>query len=731
MFKNDILKKKTKIIASVMLVIFISYIFVANVITQKSYAAQTIEGYSASKISKYPGYQTLIENLKAKYPNWEFKILYTGLDWNQVIKNETSACHGRNLIYYTKTGAWVCGTCGDTAYDTGKWRCASETAVSYYMDPRNWINEDYIFQFEELSYDSSTQTLTGVEKILSSASWANGSTITYTATDGTTQTLQKSYAQVIMEAAQEADISPYHLASRIVLEQGKNSTPGSTASGTYSGYTGYYNFCNISASGSTSEAVITNALNYAKNSGWTNPELSIKGGAKFIAKSYIAVGQSTLYLQKFDVDNSDGKLYYHQYMANVSAASTECLSVKQSYSDLGMINNSFTFVIPVYENMPEAVCASPDSTSIVTQNVEITGSDVKVRSAPSLMGTEVAKLNKGDIVLRIECSATQIDGYYWDKIVLSTGAKGYIARNYISQIADVTNCNISAVANTSVNLRNGPGTLETTIVATLIKGQSVTIIEKDQYNDLNGYNWVRVKLANGTQGYIASQYLTEVSENDDNNNSSYIIATINCEDGSSVRIRSEATTSSSIVTTLKKGTTVTVMQESVAVADGYTWDKIVTSDGLEGYIANKYLNKGTNNNDSTVTGGNDNCKVSGSNLLAVPSATVSSIQSAYPGATVVVKDSSGNQISGDTSIGTGYTVTINSSTFTVVKKGDVSGDGAVDSRDSLRILKYSVGTYDLSGAFSEAADIDKNGAIDSRDSLRILKNSVGTFQITL
>lgn len=52
---------------------------------KESYAAQSTEGYS-SKINNYPGYKELIDNLKAKYPNWQFKILYTGLDWNQVIK---------------------------------------------------------------------------------------------------------------------------------------------------------------------------------------------------------------------------------------------------------------------------------------------------------------------------------------------------------------------------------------------------------------------------------------------------------------------------------------------------------------------------------------------------------------------------------------------------------------------------------------------------------------------
>ncbi|MBR2744064.1 MAG: SH3 domain-containing protein [Clostridia bacterium] len=657
MFKRSVFGKKTIVLASI--IVFISYIFMSCVPVKKSYAAQSKEAYSAGKISKYPGYQQLIENLKAKHPNWNFKILYTGLDWNQVIKNETTASHGRNLVDYSRSGAWVCSTCGDKAYDTGKWKCASEATVSYYMDPRNWINEDYIFQFEDLSYDPSTQTLSGVQKILSSAGWANGSTITYTKTDGSTGTINKSYAQVVMEAASEAGMSPYHLASRIVLEQGKNSVPGSTAKGTYSGYVGCYNFCNVNACGNNTSEVIANALSYARNKGWTNPEASIKGGAAFIAKSYINVGQSTLYLEKFDVDNSDGRLYYHQYMACVYSAATECKIVKSSYSSLGMIGNSFTFLIPVYENMPTEVCGSPDSASIVTQNVQINGTNVQIRNSPSLIGTVIAKLNTGDKVLRIECASSQNGGYYWDKIVLPSGAKAYVARNFISQVPDITNCNLSGVANTSVNLRNGPGTSGTTVVTTLISGQAVNIIEKDAYNGLDGYNWVRVKLSNGTQGYIAAQYITEMGENQTANNSNYSIATIKCDDGSSVRIRSSATTGASVVTTLKKGTTVTVMQENVATANGYTWDKIVTSEGLEGYVANQFLDKGNASSQPATNNTEGNGDVNGNGQLDA---------SDY----VLVK----NHIMGKTTLSESQT-----------KVGDVNGNGQLDASDYVLIKK--------------------------------------------
>lgn len=430
-------------------------------------------------------------------------------------------------------------------------------------------------------------------------------------------------------------------------------------------------------------------------------------------------------------------------MGNVEAAATECKSVKNSYNSLGMLNNSFTFLIPVYENMPTEVCGSPDSASIVTQNVQINGTNVQIRNAPSLIGTVVTKLNTGDKVLRIECATTQNNGYYWDKIVLSNGAKAYVARNYITQIADITNCNISAVANTSVNLRNGPGTNGTAVVTTLISGQAVTIIEKDAYNGLNDYDWVRVKLSNGTQGYIASKYLNEIGENTSSvsQSSGYKIATINCEDNSSVRIRSQATTSADVVTTCRKGTTVTVMQENVAQANGYTWDKIVTSEGLEGYVANQYLNKGSNSSESNnnnyssgsteITGGNENCKVSGSNVITNPNAIAKTVKDAYSGANIVIKDSNGNTIADDAKIGTGYTISTGANSYTVVKMGDVNGDGEIKATDYMRIKNYIMGTSSLSNSQVSAADVNGDGVVKATDYMKIKNYIMGSSSINI
>lgn len=610
MAKRDFLPKKDirKIVKKIIALNIVIYMCMGIILPSKIFAAQSKYPYSQESLSSYPGFDNLIKNLQSKHPNWNFTILETGLDWNEVIKNETVASHGRNLIYYTNNGNWVCSTCGDKLYDSGKWKCASESAVAYYMDPRNWLNESNIFQFENLAYNGDIQNIDGVNKIISTVPWAKGNTITYIKTDGTTGTLNKSYAQVIMEAAKEAGISPYHLAARIKQEQGVNSTASSTGRGDNATYKGYYNFLNIQATGGD---IIGNALKYAQTQEWDNPEKSIIGGAKFIASAYISRGQSTLYLQKFDVDNSDGSLYYHQYMQNVSAALSEGNTVRTSYESMGLLNSNINFVIPVYRNMPLETSPSPAGLSVVTQNVKVTGDRVAIRSEKNTSSTEITKVNSGDVLLRIEVAGSQEGGYYWDKVVLPDGRKGYIARNFITQIEDITNANISAVANVNVNLRNGPGTEGTRVMTTITSGQSVTIIETGKYNGLDGYNWSRIRLGNGTQGYLVSEYLTEVAQ------TNYQIAYVNCNADGKVNIRSGIGTGYSVVTSVRKDNKVTVLQKAAGTANGYTWDKIVTADGLEGYIANNYLRYEGENNSNNNNNGNNIKDINGDGKISL------------------------------------------------------------------------------------------------------------------
>jgi len=477
---------------------------------------------------KYPGVLALINELQTAHPEWTFTILYTGLDWNEVLYNEITdenGKHGKSLTQKT-TREWLCTQCNPDinelkAHEPG-WYCASQEAVAYYLDIRNWLNEDYIFTFEGLTFDESIHTEEGVNKILK-GTFMDVPTITYIDTTGNTQVINKSYTQIIMEAAREYNVSAYHLASRLRQEQGAGNSglisgtfKYTDSNGNVEDYTGYYNYFNVNAYGSTDAEIIRKGLKYASSDSrsfkWTSPELAIKGGAKFLAGEYIGSYQDNLYLQKYSVDSNSNSLYTHQYMANISAPFTEGYSVRSGYEEIeGAMNNSFNFVIPVYENMPSEICRRPaNNMTAVTNNVQTTASYLKIRTGASTNYSEITSVPRGTTLLRIEkANLPGVDGNYWDRVVYNTGESiiiGYASRQYLIDVADVETVNEQDITKTSVNLRNGPGTSSTTIIKTISENVNVTIIDKIPYA-INGHIWYRVKLEDGSQGYLASTYL--------------------------------------------------------------------------------------------------------------------------------------------------------------------------------------------------------------------------------
>ena len=117
-------------------------------------------------------YKNELRGLHQQYPNWVFKAQHTGLDWNTVISEQSKV--GRNLVYKTSKSSWKSIAQGafDWAnnswpgFDGAAWQAASTEIISYYMDPRNFLSEPYIYQFELQSYDPSTQTKEGLQKIV-------------------------------------------------------------------------------------------------------------------------------------------------------------------------------------------------------------------------------------------------------------------------------------------------------------------------------------------------------------------------------------------------------------------------------------------------------------------------------------------------------------------------------------------------------------------------------------
>lgn len=491
------------------------YILIVSVLSNKVYSATRTE--DLSNLVNYPEIYTAVQEMKTAHPNWTFTILYTGLDWNTVLYNETVAVHTRSLVHNSLVVGnrmdWICPTCGDTLKENGSWLCASNKTASYYIDPRNWLNETYIFAFETLSFNSNVHTLEGVQAMLA-GTFMDTNTITYVDTNGNSQVINKSYAQVIYEAAKNNGISPYHLAARIRQEQGNGTS--SLISGTKEGYVGYYNYCNIGASGESSSEIIINGLTRAKSEGWTTPELAINGGASFLKGGYIGNYQDTLYLQKYHVDNSSKfSLYNHQYQQNVSAPYTEGLDVRDAYEELGILESNFNFIIPVYENMPSKASEKPGrSVSLQTEDVivQTVFTPLSIRAGPSVDYYLKAQAPKGTILIRIEkAEEMSSDGRYWDRVAYCTGNDviiGYASREYLGEIETVETVHEERTVGTMCALKNAPAsTVNAKVKQILTPGTVVTVINKMQYSTF-GHTWYRVKLADGTQGYVSSAYLT-------------------------------------------------------------------------------------------------------------------------------------------------------------------------------------------------------------------------------
>lgn len=328
-----------------------SYGYVASAYIE---VVEVDEGYKKELLDAgFPeSYCTALMKLHADYPNWEFVAWDTGLDWEEAVKAESAV--GKNTVagssissyksiskgaYNLKTNTWV-------SFDSGGWVSASEEIVAYYMDPRNFLDPYYIFQFMDQTYSAENQTEKGLKTVVQG---------TFLNT--------KSYRKMLMNAGEQSGVSPYVLASMIAVEQGSKGT-GKSISGTQTGYEGYYNFYNIGAYATKSMTAVQRGLWYAKggssgassyNRPWNSKERAIIGGAVYYGKNYVEKGQTTLYLKKFNVQGKE--IYSHQYMTNTQAAAAEAFQVAKAYNKI--TDGKITFKIPIYRNMPQSNTEKP------------------------------------------------------------------------------------------------------------------------------------------------------------------------------------------------------------------------------------------------------------------------------------------------------------------------------------------------------------------------------------
>ena len=706
-------------------------------------------------------YKPYINELKKQYPNWEFKALYTNLDWEYVINNEN--VFGKNLVPKSYSDNWKNTKPGEynVEVDSG-WVDSSRTAVEYAMDPRNFLNYVRVFQFEELSYNSKTSTKETIEKILYGTEFYNR-IVEYKTSSGNNVVTDKKYSDLILGAAKTSQVSGLHLASRIKQEVGPFLSH-SSISGTVSGFEGLYNFYNIGATSSSEPmGAIKNGLQYAKDGKgassatkskylipWNTKERAITGGAIFIGSSYINVGQDTIYLQKFHVyDTKDDELFWHQYMTNVLAPYSESKLIYNGYSNSDLIDSSISFVIPIYNNMPDLPCTSPaisasdfssDNTKVYA-NVDTT---LNIRSGPSTSYEVITGVQAGEIMTRI--SKGKQKGELWDRVKLSNGIVGYVFQNYVEEVPDVevekiqlsldkttinkgekiklnvnilpqdavnknltfssSNLNVATVSTDGTILGVGSGT--TTITAKSSNGVTASI-------KLNVYSPVTDILLNIDELVLQEEERLKINVTilpDDADNKEVEFSSENTDiaivdnDGNVIgkTIGETNIIAKSKSENISKTITVKVVRK---LADG----EIIFDESLN--VRENEIS-GLENKNNTVD-----------KLLQ-------KIKTNYQ---IEVINSNGEKIEGNSLIGTGTIIRILDNTqtvmqYNVVMYGDVNGDGKINSVDLLVLQRHILEIQKFSGVFLEAGNIRKNGKNPSSiDCLLIQRHILGLEDI--
>ena len=731
---------KRKIIFSGIIIIMaiVIYFFISNFYKVKGEKQLTRQ---MTLSNTFPtGIEPYVTELKKKYPNWEFKALYTNLDWKYVIDKEN--VFGKNLVPKSYIDSWKNTNPGEynVEVDSG-WVDSSRSAVEFAMDPRNFINNVRVFQFEELSYNSQTNNLSSIEKILYGTEFYN-KIVEYKTSTGNNIVTNEKYSDLILAAAKVSGVSSFHLASRIKQEVGPFLSH-SSISGTVKGFEGLYNFYNIGATSSSEPmGAIKNGLRYAKDGKgassstkekylipWNTKERAITGGGKFIGSSYINLGQNSIYLQKFHVyDTQNGELFWHQYMTNVLAPYSESKLIYNGYEKSNLLDTPMSFVIPIYNNMPELPCTSPaiSSNDFLSDNTKVYANvenTLNVRTGPSTSYEILTSIKSGTQMTRI--AKGKQNGELWDRVKLSNGIVGYVFQTYVKEVPDIEVERIElSLDKTTIN-KGEKIKLKTDIYPSdaldkTLKFSSnntkVANVSSDGYivGLSSGTAQITAKASNGITSSIDINVYSPVTD--------IILAAENC----TIQVDSIFKITATVLPEDANNKDISYKSENEDIASVDENGNIKgISEGETNIIVSGEGDKVTKNIKVTVVKKlaegeiifDESLKVNGNEITGLENSNntvdkiLNKIQTNY---TIEFYDAKGNKIEKNELVGTGSVIKIIDNgeiiiEYNVIMYGDIDGNGKINSVDLLVLQRHILEIEKLKGVFIKAGNIRKDG----------------------
>lgn len=204
--------------------------------------------------------------LQKAHPNWKFVAFKTGLDFNDAVKGELSG---------TPT---------------------TEENLRAYLDPRNWLGEKYIYQFESIRKSDAVQSVSSVNAILKNT-WMANSKINYFDTQGVSKTVTEvnTYADAMIKASNDTNLSANYIAAKIRQENGGATYSATAVCGTRPPFQGIFNYFNIGA-----YTTAMDGLAWAAGFLKANKDTVLFDGASAAAKPIVTVsnGQRMAYIKE-------------------------------------------------------------------------------------------------------------------------------------------------------------------------------------------------------------------------------------------------------------------------------------------------------------------------------------------------------------------------------------------------------------------------------------------------
>ena len=401
------------------------------------------------------------------------------------------------------------------------------------------------------------------------------------------------------------------------------ATPAPSGSEQSAKTTEYVNFRSGPGTNYSSKGVIalgtTVTVTDTSNSEWYAVRLS-NGSTGYIFAQYLKLNSSSSATATPAPSGSEQSAKTTEYVNFRSGPGT-------NYSSKGVIASGTTVTVTDRSNSQwYAVRLANGSTGyIFAQYLKITGTPSATPTptqAPSNDGTVQAKLT-ADVNLRrgagtnygvikvigtgTTVTVTDASNSQWYKVKLSDGTEGYLFSEYLKVTSgDInsakpsatptptpapSNGTVQAKTTSDLNVRKGPGT-SYGIIKVIDMNVTVTVTEA------TNSSWYKVKLSDGTEGYLAAQYLKITSgdinsvkpgnsgdDNTNNGNNSnapatdeYVRVTVG------LNLRSKPNTSCKVLTVLSTGTVLNVLDRKTS-----GWVHVRTTGGAEGYVSAEYV----------------------------------------------------------------------------------------------------------------------------------------------